>query len=46
MKSSIEVLVILGTFIFGMAIVNWVHSFTPSFIRKDEIEIVIEDDVV
>jgi hypothetical protein len=44
MKNSIEVLVVLGTFIFGMALFNWVHNFTPSFIRRDETEIVIEDD--
>lgn len=44
MKNSIEVLVVLGSFIFGMALFNWVHNFTPSFIRRDETEIVIEDD--
>ena len=43
MKSSIEVLVVLGTFIFGMSIVSWVHSFAPSFIHRDESEIVIGD---
>jgi len=44
MKNSIEVLVVLGSLLFGMAVVKWVHSFTPSFIRKEETEIVIEDD--
>ena len=43
MKSSIEVLVVLGTFIFGMSIVSWAHSFTPSFIHRDENEILIGD---
>jgi hypothetical protein len=44
MKSSIEVLVIAGTIIFGMSIVKWMNNFTPSFIREEETEIVIEDD--
>ena len=44
MKSSIEVLVVMGSLLFGMAMVNWVHNFTPSFIREEEIKIVIEDD--
>jgi hypothetical protein len=44
MKSSIEVLVIVGTIIFGMSIVKWMNNFTPSFIREEETEIVIEDD--
>jgi hypothetical protein len=43
MKSSIEVLVIVGTFVFGMSIVKWMNNFTPSFIRKEETEIVIEE---
>jgi hypothetical protein len=43
MKSSIEVLVIAGTIIFGMSIVKWMNNFTPSFIRKEETEIVIEE---
>ena len=44
MKNSIEVLVVFGSLIFGMALFSWVHCFTPSFIRRDETEIVIEDD--
>ena len=44
MKSSIEVLVVLGTFIFGMSIVSWVHCFTPSFIHRDETEIIVGGD--
>jgi hypothetical protein len=44
MKSSIEVLVIAGTIVFGMSIVKWMNNFTPSFIRKEETEIVIEND--
>jgi hypothetical protein len=44
MKSSIEVLVIAGTIIFGMSIVKWMNNFTPSFIREEETEIVIEND--
>lgn len=43
MKSSIEVLVIAGTIIFGMSIVKWMNNFTPSFIREEEIEMVIEE---
>lgn len=43
MKSSIEVLVIAGTIIFGMSIVKWMNNFTPSFIREEETEIVIEE---
>ena len=39
-----NIVVVLGTFIFGMSIVSWVHCFTPSFIRRDETEIVTEDD--
>ena len=34
-----NIVVVLGTFIFGMSIVSWVHSFTPSFIHRDETEI-------
>jgi hypothetical protein len=44
MKSSIEVLVIMGSLIFGMAIVSWVHSFTPSFCYRDETEIIVDGD--
>ena len=46
MKSSIEVLIVLGTFLFGMAVGKWMNSFSPSFVRKDETEIVIEDDII
>ena len=44
MKKFIDVLVIFGSLIFGMALFSWVHCFTPSFIRRDETEIVTEDD--
>ena len=44
MKKFIDVLVVFGSLIFGMALFNWVHNFTPSFIRRDETEIVTEDD--
>lgn len=44
MKNSIEVLVVLGTFLFGMAVGKWMNSFSPSFNKEDEIEMVIEDD--
>lgn len=44
MKNSIEVLIVLGSLLFGMALISWVHNFTPSFIYKDETELVIEDD--
>jgi len=46
MKKFIDVLVVLGSLIFGMALFNWVFNFTPSFIRRDETEIVIEDDSI
>jgi hypothetical protein len=46
MKNSIEVLVVFGSLIFGMALFSWIHCFTPSFIRRDETEIVIEDDSI
>jgi hypothetical protein len=45
MRNSIEVFVVLGSLLFGMALINWVHNFTPSFIYRDETEIVIEDDI-
>ena len=44
MKKFIDVLVVLGSLVFGMALFNWVFNFTPSFIRREETEIVIEDD--
>ena len=44
MKKFIDVLVVLGSLIFGLALFNWVFNFTPSFIRREETEIVIEDD--
>lgn len=43
MKSSIEVLIVLGSLLFGLAIGKWMNNFSPSFVRKDETEIVIED---
>jgi hypothetical protein len=43
MKSSIEVLVIVGAIVFGMSVVKWMNNFSPSFIRKEEIEMVIEE---
>ena len=46
MKKFIDVLVVLGSLIFGLALFNWVFNFTPSFIRRDETEIVIEDDSI
>ena len=44
MKKFIDVLVVLGSLVFGLALFNWVFNFTPSFIRREETEIVIEDD--
>lgn len=38
-----NIIVVLGTFLFGVSIVSWVHSFTPSFCYRDETEIVIGD---
>jgi hypothetical protein len=46
MKNGIEVLVVLGTFLFGMAVGKWMNSFTPSFTKEDDIEMVIQDDDV
>ena len=44
MKKFIDVLVVLGSLVFGLALFNWVFNFTPSFIRREKTEIVIEDD--
>ena len=45
MKNSIEVLVVLGTFLFGMAVGNSINIH-PSFTKEDDIEMVIQDDDV
>ena len=34
-----NIVVVLGTFLFGVSIVSWAHCFTPSFIYRDEIVI-------
>jgi hypothetical protein len=44
MKKFIDVLVVFGSLIFGMALFNWVHNFTPSFIYRDETEIIVGGD--
>ena len=44
MKNGIEVLIVLGTFLIGMAVGKWMNSFSPSFTKEDDIEMVIEDD--
>ena len=44
MKSSIEVLVFAGAMLFGVSMINWFMCFSPSFIVRNEMEIVIEDD--
>jgi hypothetical protein len=38
-----NIVVVLGTFLFGVSIVSWVHCFTPSFCYRDETEIVVGD---
>jgi hypothetical protein len=38
-----NIIVVLGTFLFGVSIVSWVHCFTPSFCYRDETEIVVGD---
>jgi len=45
MKNGIEVLVVLGTFLFGMAVGNSINIH-PSFTKEDDIEMVIQDDDV
>jgi len=44
MKSSVDVLVVMFTLIFGMSLFNWVFNFTPSFGVIKEIEIVKEEE--
>lgn len=44
MKSSIEVIVVMFSLIFGMSLFNWIHNFTPSFGVIREIEIVKEEE--
>ena len=42
-SGSIEVLIVLGTFLIGMAVGNSIY-IRPSFTKEDDIEMVIEDD--
>jgi len=44
MKSSIEVIVVMFTLVFGLSMFNWMLNFTPSFNVVNEIEIVTEDE--
>jgi hypothetical protein len=44
MKSSIEVIVVMFTLVFGLSMFNWMLNFTPSFNVVNEIEIVKEDE--
>ena len=44
MKSSIEVIVVMFTLMFGLSLFNWIHNFTPSFGMIREIEIVKEEE--
>ncbi len=44
MKSSVDVLVVMFTLVFGMSLFNWVFNFTPSFGVIREIEIVKEEE--
>ena len=43
MKYTIEVLIVMGTLLFGISIVSWSYNFTPSYNRKNKIEISIFD---
>ena len=42
-SGSIEVLIVLGTFLIGMAVGNSIY-IRPSFTKEDDIEMVVEDD--
>ena len=44
MKSSIEVIVVMFTLMFGLSVFNWIHNFSPSFGMIREIEIVKEEE--
>ena len=44
MKSSIEVIVVMFSLVFGLSLFNWIHNFTPSFGMISEIEIVKEEE--
>lgn len=44
MKSSIEVIVVMFSLVFGLSLFNWIHNFTPSFGMFPEIEIVREEE--
>jgi hypothetical protein len=44
MKSSIEVIVVMFTLVFGLSMFNWIHNFSPSFGMVREIEIVKEEE--
>jgi hypothetical protein len=44
MKSSVEVIVVMFTLVFGLSMFNWMLNFTPSFNVVNEIEIVKEDE--
>ena len=43
MKNNIDVLIVLGTFLIGMAVGNSIY-IRPSFTKEDDIEMVVEDD--
>jgi hypothetical protein len=44
MKSSVEVIVVMFTLVFGLSMFNWMLNFTPSFNQVTEVEIVREEE--
>lgn len=44
MKSSIEVLIVMFSFVFGMSVNHWMNSFSPSFNDVKEVEIMKEEE--
>jgi hypothetical protein len=44
MKSSVEVIIVMFTLVFGLSMFNWMLNFTPSFNQITEVEIVREEE--
>lgn len=44
MKNTLDILVVMFSFVFGMSIFNWMVNFTPSFNEVVEVEIVKEEE--
>jgi hypothetical protein len=44
MKSSIEVIIVMFTLVFGLSMFNWMLNFTPSFSEITEVEVVKEEE--